>query len=78
MEFGAYEGKDKCLNFQLYYGNLFVLFDSESELGFCKILTQKLIDLLEKEGHHVALAVLHKGAYGQFYKGMTYMPFLKN
>lgn len=66
--FGAFEGKDECLNPQLPYGDFFKAYGGEGEMELRERINQTLTDIMEKDDHHVVLAVSHGAACAQFYR----------
>ncbi len=65
--FGAFEGKDECLNPRLPYGDFFKYFGGEGEMGFRSRIVKTLTEIMEKPEHQTVLAVSHGAACGQFY-----------
>lgn len=66
--FGAYEGKDECLNPPLPYGDFFKTFGGEGEMEFRARFSQTVKDIMSKEDHQTVLVVAHGAACGQFAK----------
>lgn len=66
--FGAYEGKDECLNPKLPYGDFFYLFGGEKENDFKERVNQTVIDIMNQPDHQKVLAVSHGAACAQFYR----------
>ena len=64
--FGVFEGKDECLNPKLPYGDFFKQFGGEGEMELRKRVSRTLKEIMDKEDHHVVLAVSHGGACRQF------------
>ncbi len=64
--FGAFEGKDECLNPALPYGDFFCQFGGESDLDVQKRISDTLLNIMRKDGHQSVLAVSHGGACAQF------------
>lgn len=64
--FGAFEGKDECLNPPLPYGDFFKQFGGESDVEVQKRLSGTLLKIMQKEDHKNVLAVAHGGACAQF------------
>ncbi|WP_294378634.1 histidine phosphatase family protein [uncultured Clostridium sp.] len=65
--FGAFEGKDECLNPKLPYGDFFKQFGGEGELKLRERICNTLKEIMEKDDHKVVLAVSHGAACAQFY-----------
>ena len=55
--FGAFEGKDECLNPKLPYGDF-----------FRERMNKTLTEIISKDDHQVVLAVSHGAACAQFYR----------
>ena len=66
--FGVFEGKDECLNPPLPYGDFFKGFGGESEMELRERMNQTLTAIMNKEDHHIVLAVSHGAACAQFYR----------
>ena len=66
--FGAFEGKDECLNPKLPYGDFFKQFGGEGELELRERMNKTLTEIISKEDHQVVLAVSHGAACAQFYR----------
>lgn len=66
--FGAYEGKDECLNPKLPYGDFFKPFGGEGEMELRERMVKTLTDIMNKEDHQVVLVVSHGAALAQFYR----------
>ena len=66
--FGAYEGKDECLNPKLPYGDFFYLFGGEKENDLKERVNQTVIDIMNQPDHQKVLAVSHGAACAQFYR----------
>lgn len=66
--FGVFEGKDECLNPKLPYGDFFKAFGGDSEMELRERMNKTLIEIMNKEDHHVVLAVSHGAACAQFYR----------
>lgn len=66
--FGVFEGKDECLNPKLPYGDFFKAFGGDSEMELRERMNKTLTEIMNKEDHHVVLAVSHGAACAQFYK----------
>lgn len=64
--FGVFEGKDEFLSPKLPLGDYFKQFGGEGELELRERIVATLTDIMEKEDHHVVLAVSHGGAIAQF------------
>lgn len=64
--FGVYEGKDEFLSPKLPLGDFFKQFGGEGELELRERMVATLTQIMEKEDHHVVLAVSHGGAIAQF------------
>lgn len=66
--FGVFEGKDECLNPPLPYGDFFKNFGGDSEIELRERMTKTLTEIMNKEDHHIVLAVSHGAACAQFYR----------
>lgn len=66
--FGVFEGKDECLNPKLPYGDFFKAFGGDSEMELRERMNKTLTEIMNKEDHHVVLAVSHGAACTQFYR----------
>lgn len=66
--FGAFEGKDECLNPKLPYGDFFKQFGGEGEFELRERMNQTLTDIMNQEDHESVLAVSHGAACAQFYR----------
>ncbi|MDU4735683.1 MAG: histidine phosphatase family protein [Thomasclavelia ramosa] len=66
--FGAFEGKDKCLNPKLPYGDFFKAYGGEGEMELRERMNRTLTDIMQKDDHKVVLAVSHGAACAQFYR----------
>lgn len=66
--FGAFEGKDECLNPKLPYGDFFKQFGGEREMELRERMVKTLTDIMNKDDHEVVLAVSHGAACAQFYR----------
>lgn len=66
--FGAFEGKDECLNPKLPYGDFFKAYGGEGEMELRERINRTLTDIMEKDDHHIVLAVSHGAACAQFYR----------
>ena len=66
--FGVFEGKDECLNPKLPYGDFFKAFGCDSEMELRERMNKTLTEIMNKEDHHVVLAVSHGAACAQFYR----------
>ncbi len=66
--FGVFEGKDECLNPKLPYGDFFKAFGGDSEMELRERMNKTLTEIMNKEDHHVVLAVSHGAACAQFYR----------
>lgn len=66
--FGVFEGKDECLNPPLPYGDFFKKFGGDSEIELRERMTRTLTEIMNKEDHHIVLAVSHGAACAQFYR----------
>ena len=66
--FGAFEGKDECLNPKLPYGDFFKQFGGEGELELRERMNKTLTEIMSKNDHQVVLAVSHGAACAQFYR----------
>lgn len=64
--FGAFEGKDECLNPKLPYGDFFKPYGGEGEMEVRERMSRTLTEIMEREDHRVVLAVSHGGACRQF------------
>ena len=66
--FGAFEGKDECLNPKLPYGDFFKQYGGEGEMELRERVAKTLTEVMEKDDHQVVLAVSHGAACAQFYR----------
>ena len=66
--FGAFEGKDECLNPKLPYGDFFKAYGGDTEMELRERMNQTLTEIMNKEGHQTVLAVSHGAACAQFYR----------
>ena len=66
--FGAFEGKDECLNPKLPYGDFFKQFGGDSEMELRERMVKTLTDIMTQDDHKVVLAVSHGAACAQFYR----------
>ena len=66
--FGAFEGKDECLNPKLPYGDFFKQFGGYSEMELRERMVKTLTDIMNQDDHKVVLAVSHGAACAQFYR----------
>lgn len=66
--FGAFEGKDECLNPKLPYGDFFKAYGGEGELELRDRMNQTLTNIMNQDDHQVVLAVSHGAAIAQFYR----------
>lgn len=66
--FGAFEGKDECLNPKLSYGDFFKQFGGDSEMELRERMVKTLTDIMNQDDHKVVLAVSHGAACAQFYR----------
>lgn len=66
--FGAFEGKDECLNPKLPYGDFFKQFGGEGEFELRERMNQTLTDIMNQEDHETVLAISHGAACAQFYR----------
>lgn len=55
--FGSFEGKDEFLNPKFPYGDFFVQFGGEGEQEFQDRISQALLEIMQKEDHHVAMSL---------------------
>lgn len=82
--FGAFEGKDECLNPPLPYGDFFVPFGGESQQQLVQRMVDTLREIMDQEDHHLVLAVSHGGACANFirhfapYNEVQYQPGIQN
>lgn len=77
--FGAFEGKDECLNPMLPYGDFFKQFGGEGEMELRERIVSTIKEIMDKEDHEVVLAVSHGAACAQFYRAWEqYAKVLKN
>lgn len=66
--FGAFEGKDECLNPKLPYGDFFKAYGGDTELELRERMNKTLTEIMEKEDHQTVLAVSQGAACAQFYR----------
>lgn len=64
--FGSFEGKDEFLNPKFPYGDFFVQFGGEGEQEFQDRISQALLEIMQKEDHHVVLVASHGAVCGSF------------
>lgn len=64
--FGAYEGKDECLNPPLPYGDFFKTWGGDGEMDVRNRMNETLREIMNRDGHDVVLAVSHGGSSVQF------------
>lgn len=64
--FGRFEGMDEFLNPPLPYGDFFVKYGGENQEALQKRVVETLTEVMEKEDHHVVLAVSHGAACANF------------
>ena len=65
--FGAYEGKDECLNPKLPYGDFFKAWGGEGEIELRERMAKTVKELMDQDGHDCVLMVSHGAACAQFY-----------
>lgn len=66
--FGAFEGKDECLNPKLPYGDFFKQFGGDGEMELRERMVKTLTEIMNKDDHEIVLAVSHGAACAQFYR----------
>lgn len=66
--FGAFEGKDECLNPKLPYGDFFKAYGGEGELELRERMTKTIQEIMDQDEHECVLMVSHGGAMAQFYR----------
>lgn len=66
--FGAFEGKDECLNPPLPYGDFFKYAGGEGEMELRERMVKTLTEIMERDDHESVLAVTHGAAMSQFYR----------
>lgn len=66
--FGAYEGKDECLNPSLPYGDFFAQFNGEKESEFHQRIVDIITRIMNQNDHNHVLVVTHGVAMAQFYR----------
>lgn len=66
--FGAFEGKDECLNPKLPYGDFFKAYGGDTELELRERMSKTLKEIMDQDDHQVVLAVSHGAACAQFYR----------
>lgn len=64
--FGAFEGKDECLNPKYPYGDFFKQFGGETDLELRKRVSDTLLEIMQQDDHQTVLAVSHGASCGQF------------
>lgn len=64
--FGAFEGKDECLNPKLPYRDFFVQYGGEDQEEVKQRLGKTLTRIMQNETHTTILAVSHGGACANF------------
>ena len=68
MFFGAFEGKDECLNPKLPYLDFFKQFGGEGQSEVQERMVRTLTDIMEQEDSHIVFAVTHGAALANFYR----------
>ena len=82
--FGAYEGKDECLNPPRPYGDFFKTWGGEGEQEFKARISSALTEIMERPGWNTVLAVSHGAACANFARAwqergsVRYTPGIKN
>lgn len=66
--FGAYEGKDECLNPKLPYGDFFKAWGGEDEMELRERMNKTVTEIMNKDNHNCVIIVSHGAACAQFYK----------
>ena len=66
--FGAYEGKDECLNPKLPYGDFFKAWGGEGEMELRERMAKTVKEIMDRDNHDCVLIVSHGAACAQFYK----------
>lgn len=66
--FGAFEGKDECLNPKLPYGDFFKDYGGEGEIEFRERFSSTVSEIMQQDENEIVLVVAHGGACGQFAK----------
>ena len=66
--FGAFEGKDECLNPKLPYGDFFKQVGGDGEMELRERMVKTLTEIMNKDDHEIVLAVSHGAACAQFYR----------
>lgn len=64
--FGAFEGKDECLNPPLPYGDFFASYNGEKESEFKDRICSTILDIANNDKHNNILIVSHGAACAQF------------
>ena len=64
--FGAFEGKDECLNPVLPYGDFFEYYGGEKEKDFQKRIVSTIINIAKNDSSQSILIVSHGAACAQF------------
>jgi len=64
--FGVFEGESEDLNPKLPYGDFFKAFGGEGEMELRERINRTLTEIMERDDHHVVLAVSHGAACRQF------------
>ena len=65
--FGAFEGKDECLNPKAPFGDFFVPYGGESDDQVNERVGSTIAGIMERPGHARVLAVSHAGASIHFF-----------
>lgn len=66
--FGAYEGKDECLNPKLPYGDFFSQFGGEKESEVKERVVRTITEIMDRQDHNTVFMVSHGAAIAQFYR----------
>lgn len=66
--FGAFEGKDECLNPKLPYGDFFKAYGGDTEEELRRRMTDTVKEIMEQGDHKSVLIVSHGAAVAQFYR----------
>ena len=76
--FGAFEGKDECLNPKLPYGSFFTNWGGEDEMELRSRMVKTITEIMEKEDHQNVFIVSHGASIAQFFRAFEkYSDFVK-
>lgn len=66
--FGAFEGKDECLNPKLPYLDFFKQFGGEGQSEVQERMVKTITEIMDQEDHHTVFMVSHGASVANFYK----------